>query len=240
MTQYTTLVTGVSRGIGRAIADALIADGHTVIGLSRTPPDNTFRGIFHRVDLTDRTAAAEMLAAVTAEHQVDNLVNNAGGGFHAPIEEITLDQLDKTVALNLAQLIQCTQACLPAMKAKGRGRIVNIGSRAALGKAGQSVYGGSKSNVHGLTRTWALELGKHGITVNSIAPGPIATDLFRKNNPPESPRTKAIVNGILVGRMGEPEDIAGAASFLVSDRASFITGQTLFVDGGLTVGLSVI
>ena len=240
MTGYTTLVTGVSRGIGRAIADALIADGHTVVGLSRTPPSNTYRGIFHQVDLTNREAAAKMLAKVTAEYQFDNLVNNAGGGYHAPIEKITLDQLDKTVEVNLVQLIQCTQACLPSMKAKKRGRILNIGSRAALGKAGQSIYGGSKSNVHGLTRAWALELGKHGITVNSIAPGPIATDLFRKNNPPESPRTQAIVNGILVGRMGEPEDVAAAASFLVSDKAGFITGQTLFVDGGLTVGLSVI
>lgn len=236
MGTYTTLVTGVSRGIGRAIADMLIEDGHKVVGLSRSKPDDTYKGIHVAVDLADRPAAKAVLEQVAADHDIDNLVNNAGAGFHAYVGDIDIADLARTANINLAPLILAAQACLPAMKAKGRGRIVNIGSRAAHGKAGQSVYSASKASVHGMTKSWALELGRHGITVNTVAPGPIATDLFRSNNPPDHPRTKAIVDNILVGRMGEPEDIAGACAFLLSDRAGFITGQTLYVDGGLTVG----
>lgn len=236
MTQYTSVVTGVSRGIGRAIADALTARGHHVIGMSRTPPDNTFKGEFFPVDLGDPDETEKALAAVTGRHKVDNLFNNAGISLPMALESVDLETLDRMVSLNLRPLIQCGQACMPAMKARGRGRIVNIGSRAYHGKAGQSVYGATKAGVVGLTRAWALELGEFGITVNCVSPGPIDTEMFRESNPPDDPQTKKIIEGVVVRRLGKPEDIANACAFLGSDEASFITGQTLNVCGGLSVG----
>ena len=125
------------------------------------------------------------------------------------------------------------------MKARRKGRIVNLGSRAALGKAGRTVYGATKGAIVALTRTWALELGPFGITANSVAPGPIATEMFYKDNPPEAPATKALLSAIPIGRIGTPQDVAGAVNFLLSDDASFITGQTLYVCGGLSISLPI-
>jgi NAD(P)-dependent dehydrogenase (short-subunit alcohol dehydrogenase family) len=121
------------------------------------------------------------------------------------------------------------------MRTKRRGRIVNIGSRAALGKAGLSVYGAIKGALVSTTRTWALELAGDGITVNTVSPGPIATEMFYNNFPPDSPATKAFLAAIPIGRIGSPADVAAAVNFLVSDEASFITGQTLYVCGGLSI-----
>lgn len=146
-----------------------------------------------------------------------------------------MDELDRMIDLNLRAAILITQALVPGMRAKRRGRIVNIGSRAALGKAGRSVYGATKGALVSLTRSWALELGRDGVTVNVVAPGPVATDMFYKDNPADSPATKALPSAIPVGRIGTPADVAAAVNFLISDEASFITGQTLYVCGGLSI-----
>jgi NAD(P)-dependent dehydrogenase (short-subunit alcohol dehydrogenase family) len=140
--------------------------------------------------------------------------------------------------VNVAAAIICVQALLPTMQAAHFGRIVNIASRAALGKEERTAYAATKAGVLGMTRTWALELAQFGITVNAIAPGPIATELFTSGNPPGAPKTIKIIESIPVKRMGQPEDIAHAAAYLMDERASFITGQTLYVCGGITVGLS--
>ncbi|MBV9219971.1 MAG: SDR family oxidoreductase, partial [Methylobacteriaceae bacterium] len=116
--------------------------------------------------------------------------------------------------------------------------IVSISSRAVLGKELRTSYSASKAAIHGLTRTWALELARDGITVNAVAPGTIDTSLFHEANPPDDPRTQAIFKAIPVGRIGTPTDVAHAVSFFLDERSSFITGQALFVCGGLTVGLT--
>jgi 3-oxoacyl-[acyl-carrier protein] reductase len=113
-----------------------------------------------------------------------------------------------------------------------------MSSRAALGKELRTAYAASKAALIGLTRVWALELGEHGVTVNSIGPGPIATDLFSRANPDDSPRTRAIVESVPVRRIGTPEDVAHEAFFFLSERAGFVTGQTLYVCGGMTVGVA--
>ena len=138
------------------------------------------------------------------------------------------------MSLNLIAPLIMTQAVLPAMRANKFGRIVNIGSRAALGKSGRTIYGGTKAGLAGMTRTWALETAADGITVNAIAPGPIATDLFLASNPPELPQTKKIAASIPVGRFGEPEEMAAAVAFLVSDDSSFMTASNFLVDGGIS------
>lgn len=237
MTKHTTLITGVSKGIGRALADRLIARGHTVIGLARTKPDAGYRGEFHAVDLMDEVATAKTLRAIVERHAVDHVVNNAAFIKIDRIEEATTADLDRTLALNLKAAMLCVQACLPAMKAKGRGRIVNVGSRAALGKVGRGIYAASKAGLVGFTRTWAIELAPFGITVNCVAPGPTATEMFRKGNPPDAPATKAIIDSIPLKRMGEPEEVAAAVEYFLQDDAGFTTGQVLYVDGGITVGL---
>ena len=232
----TAIVTGASNGIGWATAERLADQGLVVINLDIAAPKRESRAIHHRVDLSDSEATAAVLSEVTARHSVTRLVNNAGHATAAALEDTTFDDLRKTVEINLRATIQCTQAVLPAMKAAGFGRIVNISSRTALGKALRTAYAATKGGLISMTRGWALELAPHGITVNAVAPGPIATELFDAVNPPGSPGTEKIIQDIPVKRIGRPEDIANAASFFLSDASGYVTGQTLYVCGGLSVG----
>ena len=230
-----TLVTGASRGIGLSIAERLTREGHTVINMSRSQPPKGFRGTSYSVDLSDPKALKHALAEATARHSIDNLVNNAGLAEVSAVEQIRMEDVDRMIDINVRAAILVTQALVPGMRARKRGRIVNLGSRAALGKAGRSAYAATKGAIVSLGRTWALELARDGITVNTVAPGPVATEMFQHENPPESPATKALLASIPVGRIGTPADIAAAVNFLLSDDASFITGQTLYVCGGLSI-----
>ncbi|HVL58000.1 MAG TPA: SDR family oxidoreductase [Burkholderiaceae bacterium] len=235
----SVLVTAASNGIGRAIATRLTQDGFSVVNLDRERPRSPLpRETYLEVDLSDPKATAQALREVVSRHAPTRLVNNAGTVRPGALEDVTLEDLQVVVALNLHCSIQCAQALLPAMKAARFGRIVNIASRAALGKELRTVYSATKAGLLGMTRTWALELAAQGITVNAIGPGPIATELFHRVNPADSPRTKAIIEGVPVKRLGTPDDIAHAAAYFLDARAGFVTGQVLYVCGGMTVGLS--
>ncbi|MBM3570929.1 MAG: SDR family oxidoreductase [Alphaproteobacteria bacterium] len=236
MTRRTFLITGVSRGIGRVIADRLLAQGHGIIGLSRTPPDRTFAGTFVACDLADADETQRCLQRVVADHALDGVINNAAIGIMGRLGSVDLDDFETMVDVNLRAAVQVAQAALPGMRARRWGRIVNMSSRAAYGKAGRSGYGATKAGLIGMTRTWALELARDGITVNAVAPGPIDTELFRATNPPESPATQAIMAAVPMGRLGRPEDVAAGVVFLLSEEAGFMTGQTLNLCGGITVG----
>lgn len=235
----TVLVTGASRGIGRAVATRLMADGLDVVNFDIAAPEALAqKETYVQVDLADEAALRDALARTVAARPITRLVNNAGIVRPAGIDAATSADLQAVMAVNLAAAIACVQALLPAMRAARFGRIVNISSRAALGKGERIVYAASKAAVHGFTRTLALELGADGITANAIGPGPIATELFERVNPPGAPATQRILDTIPVRRMGQPEEVAHLVASLLDARAGFTTGQVVYVCGGMTVGLA--
>lgn len=236
--ERSVLVTGGARGIGAAICARLRDDGFRVVAIDRIEPEHDAVHRFHRVDVADLAALDEALRDIVSAGAPLALVNNVGIVRPAPIETVSADDLDAVMAVNVRTAMVCTKALLPAMKAARHGRIVSISSRVALGKELRTAYAASKAALHGMTKTWALELARHGITANAVAPGTIATAEFDRNNPPDDPRTKAIVSAIPAGRVGTPDDIAQAVSFFLDDRSSFVNGQVLYVCGGLTVGLA--
>ncbi len=233
------LITGASQGIGRAIATRVIQDGYRVINLDKKAPKNLLEGeAYHSIDLMDPQAIEELIPKITKQEPILRLVNNAGFIRPGALENTTLDDFEAVMALNLRAPMLLAQQLLPHMRQAKFGRIVSIASRAALGKEERTVYAASKAGLVGMTKTWALEMAKFGITVNAIGPGPIATELFTSGNPPDDPKTIKIIQNIPVQRMGQPEDVAHAVASLLDDRAGFITGQIHFVCGGMTVGLS--
>jgi 3-oxoacyl-[acyl-carrier protein] reductase len=221
----TAVVTGTAHGIGAAIAQALADDGATVHGVDKDT-----------ADLTDGDAVREFFSRTGA---VDILVNNAGGvvgQVGRPLEEVTDQDWHAVVDANLTSTFLCTRAVVPGMKERGWGRIVNISSGAGrtVSLTGIQAYASAKAGQIGFTRQMAHELGQFGITVNCIAPG------FILSNPTTERQwasygeagQRELVAGIATRRLGKPEDIANGVLFFASERSSWVTGQTISIDGG--------
>ena len=232
----TTLITGANRGIGLATAKRVAGHGDLVIGIARNKPDSDFPGEFFDCDLEDRAQTQKTLEAICARHEVDNLVNNAGWSFGQSVDDVDIETFMRSIELNLRAAVQCGLAVIPHMKKNGRGRIVNTASRAALGRENRTSYAAAKSALYGVTRTWALELAASGVTVNAVSPGPVETELQRQNNPQSSGYQARFVDQNPMKRLGTPDEVAAAIDFFLSDDASFITGQILYVCGGMSVG----
>jgi NAD(P)-dependent dehydrogenase (short-subunit alcohol dehydrogenase family) len=237
MSDRTALVTGGSAGIGRSICEHLLNDGYTVVNLSRRESGQPHDRLHdYPVDLADVDATRSVTDEVMATHRVTTVVHNAGVIRPALIEDVDLADLEYLTGLHLSAGIQIAQGALEAMKAQKFGRIVIIGSRAMLGLETRTSYSATKAAQVGLVRTWAMELGQHGITVNAVAPGPIVTDMFTEVVPEDSDKAEAIAQGLPVKRLGRPDDVARAVMYLVSPDNGFVTGQCLFVCGGASLG----
>ncbi len=238
MNDKYVLVTGGSSGIGAELCRAFLALGYHVVSMDRKTADPAIAGVQHiEVDLADAAATRGIAFDVARRFPITTVIHNAGAIREKPLESVTLDDLQALTHLHLAAPLSLVQANLPTMKQQGFGRIVLVSSRAILGLANRTVYSATKAGMLGLARTWALELGAHGITANVVAPGPIeGTTLFDDIIPRGSPKLPRIIDAVPVKRLGRPEDVARAVLFFADPAAGFVTGQTLFVCGGTSLG----
>src|SRR3954454_13219609 len=240
------LITGGARGLGRTMAIALGEAGAPLALVGRTResceeaaaaiPSATRRpGRFFRADVTNASDVTRVTSEIIkACGAIDILVNNAGTNIRGTIEQLSEADWDSVIDTNLKGPFLCAKAIGPQMVARGWGRVINMGSiLAAVALPGRAPYASSKSGIVGLTRVLALEWAANGVTVNAICPGPFATDM---NKPllEDPEKYRAFISKIPMGRWGELHEIAGAAVFLASDAATFVTGSALFVDGGWT------
>jgi 3-oxoacyl-[acyl-carrier protein] reductase len=245
------IVTGAARGIGAATARRFAEEGASVAVLDldessaaetagTLPLADGARSVGVGVDVADAAAVEAAVTRVVEElGQVDVLVNNAGITRDNLLFKMTEDDWDSVMAVHLRGAFLMTREVQKHMVKAKYGKILNLSSVSALGNRGQANYSAAKMGIQGLTRTLALELGPFGINANAIAPGFIVTDMTdatarRVGMEPEAYR-EAAASATPVRRVGQPEDIAAAAAFLCSDEASFVTGQTLYVDGGAKV-----
>lgn len=230
-------VTGGSKGIGAAIVRRLAAEGAKVViaaqdMLSAEALADEVGGTAVRLDVTD-LQAVQRVVSETGPFEI--LVNNAGIDQHGFFTQSTVEEWRYLLAVNLEAVFATTHAALPAMQAAGYGRIINVGSEAGRqGSRGGSVYAAAKGGVIAFSKSIARENGRYGITANVIAPGPVDTPLLRKALDKGGERLlEAMKASTLLGRLGEADEVAAAVAFLASPEASFITGETLGVSGGM-------
>lgn len=246
LTGRTAIITGASRGIGRAIGEEFAAHGCAVALVARSADtvnevaqginESGGRAIAITADVTDEAAAEQIVQqTVDAFGGVDIVVNNAGGNsFSVPVASMRMSGWSKTMALNVDASLRLIQQALPHVAASGHGSIINVGSVAGLrGAPMMSHYGAAKAAIASLTRSLSVEVAHQGVRVNTLLPGWIETDLtdFLRG---DQNTEQAVIGRVPMGRWGRSEEIAQAALFLASDASSFMTGQELIVDGGLS------
>ncbi len=239
------LVTGASRGIGKAIADALGASGAVVIGTATSEAGAAaiterfkaagISGVGKVLNVTDHESITNVIKEIGAEFAAPTiLVNNAGITRDNLMLRMKDEEWADVIETNLTSIFRVSKACLRGMMKAQKGRIVNVGSVVgSTGNPGQANYAAAKSGIIGFTKSLAREVGSRNITVNTVAPGFIDTDMTREL--PEEQRN-ALLGNIPLGRLGSSEEIAKAVLFLASDDASYITGETLHVNGGMYMG----
>jgi len=236
MTGMRAFVSGGNSGIGLVLSRMMLEAGYEVLSVGIAAHPDSHPNLSHDLlDMTDEKAVTNFAENHLTGAGVTHLVHNAGEIRHRLIEEWQPDDMTRLAQLHLTSPTILTKAALPAMQAAGFGRIVFNASRAILGVPGRTSYAATKAGITGLVRSWALEWGKHGITVNQVAPGPIVTANFSDLVDPDSAAAQALAERIPAGRLGTAEDVARALMFFCAPENSFVTGQTLFVCGGLSV-----
>lgn len=245
MGKRIALVTGAGKGIGKAITKKLIEENYFVIALD-IDEKNGKRLIaefgknklcFAKADICKEKTVLSLFEKIIKDYKkIDVLVNNAGIIRDNMIWNMTVEDFDMVMNINLrGTWLMCREAA-KIMKKQNEGRIINIASRAWLGNRGQSNYSASKAGIVALTRVLALELGKHNVLVNAVAPGLIDTPLTQKL---EKDVLQKLIEAQPTKSMGKPEDVANMVAFLASEKTQFITGQTIYVDGGKSIGAGI-
>lgn len=237
------IVTGAGSGIGRAIAIRLAEEGVRVAiaDINESAARDVAASIGGSAipiptDVTDPESVRAAIERTAALGPLDILVNNAGWDKAEPFVQSSEDTWHRIIAINLLGPMHCTRAVLPGMIERGAGRIVSISSDAGrVGSTGEAVYSAAKAGIIGFSKTIAREVARHRINVNVVCPGPTDTPLLEQVAAGNPRLVEALARAIPFGRLGQPDDIAGAVAFLASDDAAFITGQTLSVSGGLTM-----
>lgn len=241
MTKLTAVITGGNKGIGADLANQLLAKDYTVISVARRAPEVSHPNLHSvQADLLDPDAVSKAAEEISANFEVTHLVHNAGLIWPNLVEDVKPEDITGLAQLHLGSALTLLQATLPSMKRAGFGRVMFNGSRAALGAPTRTAYSASKAAMIGMARTWALELAKHQITVNVVAPGPIQTDNFWGIVEKDSEQEEALAKRIPVGRLGNVSDVTNAFLFFCDPASSFVTGQTLYVCGGASVGMMMI
>ncbi|MBD5785473.1 SDR family oxidoreductase [Cellulosimicrobium terreum] len=244
------VVTGGAAGIGRAVAERLAGDGFRVVcadvaqhdlpALDLAAPPTAPGLVWTALDVTDHEVVRTTFDALAdAFGGIDALVNNAGIQRHRGLEDLTWTEWSAVVDVNLHGVFSCLQAAGRHMLDAGRGAVVNIASISARGSAGRAPYSTTKAAVIGLTSTAGAEWAARGVRVNAVAPGYIDTGVFRQGVAAGTLSEETILARIPAGRLAQPEEIGNAVSWLVSDQAAYIVGQTVYVDGGFMVDYGV-
>lgn len=237
MKGYTAVITGASKGIGLDLATRLLDRGYRVISIARRVSDRAPSELDQiSCDLLNPEAVDAVAGEIAASHEVSHFIHNAGLIWPNLLEDARPSDIAGLAQLHLGAALTLMQAFVPGMKARGFGRVVFNGSRAALGVPTRTAYAATKAGMIGMARTWALELAPHGITVNVVAPGPIRTDNFWEIIPRGSAREAELARKLPVGRLGTVRDVSNAFLFFCDPENGFVTGQTLYVCGGASVG----
>ncbi|MGC6497447.1 MAG: SDR family NAD(P)-dependent oxidoreductase [Candidatus Puniceispirillaceae bacterium] len=237
MRGYKAVITGASKGIGADLAVQLLDRGYEVIAIDRESATLSHEKLqVIEADLLDPAAVAKVADRLAAEGGITHLIHNAGLIWPNLLEDAATEDIAGLAQLHLGSALQLMQAVLPQMKAAHFGRVMFTSSRAALGVPTRTAYSATKAAMIGMARTWALELAPHGITVNVVAPGPIQTDNFWGIVEKGSDREAKLANSIPVGRLGTTADVVNAFLFFCDPETSFVTGQTLYVCGGASIG----
>ena len=218
--KFVAVVTGGGKGIGAGICKLMVQNGYEVISVGKDSPDWEHKSFKHiELDLLDQIETEKFAKTISSQKNVTHLIHNAGVILPNLLEDVDVQDLITLTNLHAGAALILMKSFLPSMKKNNFGRLVFISSRALVGLETRTAYSYSKAGIVGMARTWALELASSGITVNSVAPGPVLK----------------IAESIPVGRIGEPEDIARTVMFFSNPDNSFVTGQTLFVCGGTSI-----